>query len=94
MTGRDRGDFEINEEGQLSFRTPGPREAGGLEQGQRVPGDGEGVGREVLRDAGRGGDGEEVNEAPEIASSSKTEISYEENKTSDAVHLSGQGPGR
>ena len=59
LTGRDAGDFRINEErpADLPERT-GPREAGGLEQGQRVPGDGEGVGREVLRDAGRGGDGE------------------------------------
>ena len=58
VTGTDGGDFEINENGELSFRnSTGLREAGGLEQGQRVRGYGEGVGREVLRDAGSDGDG-------------------------------------
>ena len=84
VTGTDGGDFEIDEDGELSFRkTPDYERPEDSNKDNEYRGDGEGVGREVLRGAGRGGDGElEVNEAPEISESGKTEISYRENGTS------------
>ena len=83
VTGTDSGDFEINEEGQLSFRNAPDHEK---------PADSNKDNE--YRVTVRASDGRyygtldvtvtvsEVNEAPEIRSDSKTEISYQENRTS------------
>ena len=83
VTGTDSGDFEINEEGQLSFRNAPDHEK---------PADSNKDNE--YRVTVRASDGRyygtldvtvtvsEVNEAPEIRSESKTEISYQENRTS------------
>ena len=83
VTGTDRGDFTINEEGQLSFRNNPDYEK---------PADSNKDNE--YRVTVRASDGRyygtldvtvtvsEVNEAPEMSSSSKAEISYRENGTS------------
>ena len=59
VTGTDRGDFEIDEDGELSFRkTPDYEKPADSNKDNEYRGNGEGVGREELRDAGSGGDGE------------------------------------
>ena len=81
MTGRDGGDFRINEEGELSFRNvPNYEKPADSNKDNEY---------EVTV---RASDGRyygtldvvvtvtEVNEAPEIRSDSKTEFSYEENE--------------
>ena len=50
VTGRDGGDFRINEDGELTFKNvPDHEKPADSQQRQRVRGDGKGVGREELR---------------------------------------------
>ena len=59
VTGTDGGDFKINDEGELSFRnTPDYEKPVDHNRDNEYRVTVRGVGREVLRDAGRDGDGE------------------------------------
>ena len=84
VTGTDRGDFEIDEDGELSFRkTPDYERPEDSNKDNEYRGDGEGVGREELRDAGRGGDGERRERgAGDLGAAARQRSSYRENGTS------------
>ena len=84
VTGRDGGDFTINEDGELTFRNPPDHE-------RPADSDRDNVYEVTVRSS----DGryygtldvtvtvEAVNEAPEFRSGSTTEFTYQENGTSD-----------